>query len=247
MQYLKYILTSFLVTTLSAVFGQYTLEVQSFDKVIISPFIRVTFIEDTHESVTIEACRVEHEKLYIEVNGTTLRMYLEGAKELPNVNLNAFSKGNPEEYPDYEGTVVRAIIRYKKLTDVSIRGEEPQHFASTLRGDAFRLKVYGTSEVVLDEVDLGECHATIYGEAALRIKAGHIDFQHYVVYGSGSINSLDINGSRSKITSYGDADFRVNVSDRIKINSFGDVSVQYKGNALISWGIQLGEVRVNKL
>lgn len=246
MKQLKFILTSLFATILCAGYAQETIEVEHFDKVIISPFISVTFVEGNNESVMIENCTVDHQKVNIEVNGTTLRIYLEGAKDVPNVDLNNLAKGDAE-YPNYHGTVVKAIVTYKNLEDVSIRGEEPQLFKSALKGDNFRLKVYGTSEVVLNEVDLDECHAIIYGEGSLDIKAGRIDFQHYTVYGTGSINSLDIIGSRSKITAYGNSDFHVNVSDEIKFNSFGEASLHYKGNAQVFKGFQIGETRISKL
>jgi len=244
---IKLFLTTILATSLCAGYAQKAIEVKHFDKAIISPFISVTFVEGTEEMVAIENCTVDHQMVNVEVNGTTLRIYLDGAREIPNVDLNSMMKGETEKYPDYHGTVVKATVTYKSLTDVSIRGEEPQVFKSTLKGDDFRLKVYGTSEVTLNEVDLDEFHAIYYGDGSLNMLAGRIGFQHYTVYGTGSINALDIKGNSSRITSYGEADFYVNVSDQIKINAFGEASLHYKGDAQVSRGIQIGEMRISKL
>ena len=71
---------------------------------------------------------------------------------------------------------------------------------------------------------------SIYGESTLDIKAGTIGDQKYTVYGESKINSLAIEGNTSKITAYGEADFQLNISDEIKITSFGEASLAYKGN-----------------
>src|SRR6266487_5932506 len=57
--------------------------VDHFTKVIVSPYIQVTFVEGDEESVTINKIKVDEKKLHIEVNNTTLRIYLEGAKDIP--------------------------------------------------------------------------------------------------------------------------------------------------------------------
>jgi len=244
---IKLFLTLILGTSLCAGYSQKAIEVKHFDKAIISPFISVTFVEGTEEMVAIENCTIDHQMVNIEVNGTTLRIYLDGAKEIPNVDLNSMTKGETEKYPDYHGTVLKATVTYKSLTDVSIRGEEPQVFKSTLKGNDFRLKVYGTSEVTFKEVDLDEFHAIYYGDGSLNMLAGRIGFQQYTVYGTGTINALDINGNSGKITAYGEADFYVNVSGQLKINAIGESSLYYKGDPLVSKGIQIGEMKISKL
>lgn len=247
MRHLKFVFTTLLSASLFVAFGQKTIEVQHFDKVIISPFIRATLVEGDEEKVTIENATVEPQKVIVEVNGSTLRIYLEGAKEVPNVDLKAVAKGDKENYPNYFGTVVTATITYKELDEVSVRGEEPLEFKSPLKGDEFRLKVYGTSDVVINETDLNECHVSIYGDGTLDVRKGRIGYQHYIVYGTGSINSAAIEGAKSKITSYGNADFQVNISDQIKLNSFGEASLRNKGNAQIIRGMQFGDTRISKM
>jgi len=57
--------------------------VDHFTKVIVSPYIQVTFVEGDEERVTINQIKVDENKLHIEVNNKTLRIYLEGAKDIP--------------------------------------------------------------------------------------------------------------------------------------------------------------------
>jgi hypothetical protein len=138
-------------------------------------------------------------------------------------------------------------VTYKTLNDLSVRGEETQVCKSLLKGDKFSLKIYGESKVFLDEVDLGELKTTIYGESVLEIKSGSIADQKYVSYGESKINSLGIKSNTTKITAYGEADFLVNVSDKIKITAYGDATLGYKGNPEITKGLNIGDVRIDRI
>lgn len=243
---LKFSLTILIVFVFEATFAQNTTAVNHFDKIIISPHVQVTFIEGNEESVTVEKSTVSNEKINIEVNNGTLRIYLEGAKEVEK-NETVYENGHKEKRPIYKGTVVTATVTYKTLDDLSVRGEETQVCKSLLKGDKFRLKIYGESQVYLNDVSLGELQTTIYGESFLEIKSGTIKNQKYTVYGESKVNSLGINNSTTKITAYGEANFRVNVSDEIKITAFGEASLEYKGNPTINKGLHIGEMQINKI
>ncbi len=243
---LKFSLTILIVFVFEATFAQNTTAVNHFDKIIISPHVQVTFIEGNEESVTIEKSTVSNEKINIEVNNGTLRIYLDGAKEVEK-NETVYENGYREKRPIYKGTVVTATVTYKTLDDLSVRGEETQVCKSLLKGDKFRLKIYGESQVYLNEVSLGELQTTIYGESFLEIKSGTVKNQKYTVYGESKVNSLGINNSTTKITAYGEANFRVNVSDEIKITAFGEAKLEYKGNPTINKGLHIGEMQINKI
>lgn len=101
--------------------------------------------------------------------------------------------------------------------------------------------------MTLNAVDLGELATSIYGESNLKILSGSAKSQKYIAYGEGKINSLAISGSTSKITAYGEADFKVNVSDEIKITAFGEASVHYTGNPVINKGLHLGDLHIEKM
>src|SRR5205085_12606722 len=118
MQQLKFIIITLMVFSVKALVAQTTTAVDRFDKVIISPHIEVTFIEGNEESVTIEKCTVDKEKLNIEVNNKTLRIYLDGAKELTK-NKKVYDNGYEEKQPIYKGTIVTAIVTYKTMNDLS--------------------------------------------------------------------------------------------------------------------------------
>jgi ribosomal protein L31 len=226
--------------------AQTSTPVDHFNKIIVSPHIQVTFVEGTEESVTIEKSTVSKDKINIEVHNNTLRIYLDDAKEITK-NKKDYENGYKEKHSIYNGTVVTATITYKTFNELSVRGEETQVCKSLLKGDKFRLKIYGESHVYLNEVNLGELQTTIYGESFLDIKSGTIKNQKYTVYGESKINSLGINNNTTKITAYGEANFRINTSDEIKITAFGEASLQYKGNASINKGLHFGEMQIAKI
>jgi Putative auto-transporter adhesin, head GIN domain len=246
MQKLKTCVSILLFFAFKITIAQNTTNVDHFNKVIVSPNIAVTFIEGNEEKVTIEMSTVPDDKINIEVNGRTLRIYLDEAKELVK-NEKTYENGNKVKRPIYKGTVVTATVMYKTLEELSIRGEETIVCKSVLKGDRFRLKIYGESEVFLNDVSLDELKTTIYGESSLVIKAGSVKDQKYTAYGESKINSLGINNNTTRITVYGESDFQINVSDKIKLTAFGEAVVNYKGNPTITKGINIGEVKINKI
>ena len=246
MQKLKFIIVTLMIFSIKTITAQTTTALDHFDKVIISPHIEVTFIEGNEESVTIEKCTVDKDKLNIEVNYKTLRVYLDDAKELTK-NKKVYDNGYKEKEPIYKGTVVTAVVTYKTMNALSLRGEETHVCKSLLKGDKFRLKIYGESHVILSQVDLGELHTTIYGESDLDIKSGSIDHQKYTTYGESKINSLDVSSNTARIIAYGESKFQLNTSKEIKITAIGEAKLGYKGNAVINKGLHIGEMQIAKL
>lgn len=217
-----------------------------FDKVVISPYIQVTFVEGDKEDVSVESCTVDRSKLHIEVNNKTLWMYLDGAKQIPK-NETTYENGQKEKHPVYNGTVVIATVTYKTLNDLSIRGEESHLCKSPLSSETFKLKIYGESELVFNEVNFKEFIAKLYGESELEIKAGSIKEQRYASYGESKINTSAVDGRTGYITAYGEGDFTMNASDKIKITAFGEAKLHYKGDPEIVKGIHIGEMQIDKM
>ena len=246
MQQLKFYLTVLLFFIFNPSFAQNTTTVKHFDKVIVSPHIEATFIEGDVETVTIEKIAVPNDKINIEVNGETLRVYLDDAKDVTKTET-VYEDGNKVTRPIYKGTVVTATITYKALKELSVRGEETIVCKSILKGNDFKLKIYGEEQVLLNEVDLGDLKAVLYGESHLKIKSGTIADQVFTAYGESKVNAMEIKNNTTKITAYGESSFQVNVSNEIKITSFGEAVVEYKGNPVINKGLNIGNVKITKI
>lgn len=218
-----------------------------FHKVIVSPYIQVTFVQGDQESVTINHCIVDSTKLHVEVSGGTLRLFLDGAKDLPREQQDYGNDGNLHSHRLYPEHAIIATVVYRKLDALSLRGEETFVVQSPLSARKFHLRVFGESTVTFTDVHINKMHMAIYGESSVDIKAGVVNQQFFICYGEGKVNTTAITGQEARVTSFGEAEFRVNVSDLIKITSFGDAKVCYMGNPEIVKGIHFGGVDVRKL
>jgi hypothetical protein len=216
--------------------------VAPFTKVIVSPYIQVEFVKGETESVAINSILVDSGKLHIEVHHGTLRLYLEGAKEIPKNQ-----KDGNRSYPLYPKHAVVATVTFRSLDELSLRGEETELVSSPVVSDKFTLSIYGESRVLFTEMRARELNAHIYGESQLEIRSGSIDQQRYVCYGEGKVIATATKGRESRITAYGEAEFQVNVSDRIAITSFGEAKLRYMGNPEIVKGLHFGGVDVKRL
>ena len=223
-----------------------SVSVDSYNKVIVSPHVQVTFQQGDSETVTIESSTVSMDKINIEVNNKTLRIYLDGAKEVTK-SEKTDEDGYKRKNSIYKGTVVIATVTYKKLEELSLRGEEKFVCRSLLKGEKFRLKIYGESQVYLDKVDLGMLQTTIYGESYLELKEGSVGRQKITAYGETTVNTLGVESATAKITAYGEGSYRLNVSDNLKITAYGEATVAYKGNPHVDRGIIIGEAKIQKI
>ncbi|MBS1664559.1 MAG: DUF2807 domain-containing protein [Bacteroidetes bacterium] len=221
--------------------------VDHFTKVIVSPYIQVTFVEGNTESVTINSLIVDSSKLHVEVNNKTLRLYLDGAKDIPHNQKEYNENGHSNSYPLYPNHAVIATVTYQKLESLSLRGEETQLCESPLDVRKFNLYIYGASRVIFTEMHARSMHAAIYGESTLEIRSGNIEEQRYTCYGEGKIHATAITGRSSKLKAFGEAEFNMNVSDRIKLTAFGEAKLRYMGNPSIVKGIHIGELHVEKI
>lgn len=223
-----------------------TFATASFDKVIVSPHIQVNFVEGNHESAAIRSISVPMEKMNVEVIGKTLRLYLDDAKMVTK-SERVERNGREGNESIYKGTIVTALVTYKKLNELSLRGEEKFVCESPLKMEKFRLKIYGESQVYLNQVALQTLQATIYGESYLEIRQGTIGRQRFTAYGETKINALNIQNKTTKITAYGEGSYRVNVSDKLKVTAYGEATVAYEGNPDVDKGIVIGEAKIQKI
>ncbi|MDO6854966.1 head GIN domain-containing protein [Cellulophaga lytica] len=244
---IKIVTALFLVVMTMSVRAQVSeKKVASFNKVIVSPHVQVTFIEGETESVIIESSTVAEHKINVEVSGKTLRLYLEGAKEFTK-SEKTYKNGYKQRTSIYKDTVVKAVITYKNIEELSLRGEETIVCKSLFAQNKLRLKIYGESQVFLNDTDLKELHATIYGESFLELKKGSVENLKITAYGETKINTLGIKNDNTKITAYGEGGYRVQVSKKLKVTAYGEATVAYQGNPELNKGLIIGEATIQKI
>lgn len=240
-------ITLFALFTSQNLFAQKTISVEQFNKVIISPHVQATFTKGENESITIESCTVNSDKVKIESNGKVLRVYLEGAKEMTKNEKIYDESGLRRKEAIYKGTVLKVAITYKTLEDLSVRGEETILLKSKLDQDNFYLNIYGESKIYFDTVQLKKLRTTIYGESYLELKSGNVTDQKFTAYGESKVNALGITNKISRATLYGESELSLNVSDQINVTAFGEAKIGYKGNPQIKKGVTIGKVQIHKL
>lgn len=233
----------FLLSFNSLISQTKTFDVEDFKKVIVSPHIEVTFKQGNKESVIIESILETIGKFNAEVKNKTLELYLDGAK----VTTKSEKEADNKRVPLYKGTVVKVIVIYKDAESFSLRGEERFLFESPINTQKITLNIYGESQVYLNDVTLKELKVNIYGESFLKINKGEIIDQKITAYGASNVNLLDVTSKKTKITAYGDGSFQFNVSDELKVTSYGEPTVTYKGDAQVKHGLSFGEVSIVKM
>ena len=221
--------------------------VAPFHKVIISPYIQASFVQGNEESVTVNSTIADSGKLHVEVQNGSLRLYLEGAKDFPHDQRAYDDEGRMQNHHLYPDHAVVVTVTYRKLDGISLRGSETYLFGSPLSAKKLDLRVYGESKVIFTEVHISKMHTFIYGESSLEMRSGEVDKQYYTCFGNGIIQSTAITGEAAKVTAFGDAEFNVNVSDRIKVTAIGDARLRYLGNPAIVKGIHIGEIDLRKV
>jgi hypothetical protein len=233
-------------TITSSIAQEQTFQVKDFNKIIISPHVEVNLIAGDETSVVIENAKVPMHKINVGVEGSTLRVYLDGAKTVTKSERVSSDNWNGKR-PIYNGTMVTATITYKTLKNLSVRGEEIVRCKSALDQDELKMTLYGETKVYLEDLVLNELTVAIYGSSYLEIAKGNVGRQVFRAYGESEVNTIGMGNKETKITAYGESNFRVKVSDRLKVTCYGETTINYEGSPDVDNGIIIGEAKVRKI
>ncbi len=236
----------FLLFTSKLVAQPDVINVSAFEKIIVSPHIEIVFQEGEEESVHIESMTVPMEKLNVVVKNKTLHLFLDDAK-ITQPTKKEYINGYKRKISIYKGTVVKAIVTYKNINSIDLRGEEEFVFESSINTEKLQLKIYGEAQVFLNEVVLQDLQVALYGENYLEIKEGKIENQSFKAYGESEVNTVTIDNSETKLTSYGESEFQFGVSEKLHITSFGEASITYAGNPILNKRMIIGETEISKV
>ncbi len=246
MKLVSIILLSIFFTITSSIAQDKTFKTKDFDKIIISPHIEVNLVAGEEASVVIENAKVPMNKINVAVEGSTLRVYLDGAKTVTKSERVSSDNWNGKR-SIYNGTMATATITYKTLKNLSIRGEEIVRCKSTLDQDELKMTLYGETKVYFEGLVLNDLTVAIYGSSYLEITKGNVGRQVFRAYGESEVNTIGMENEETKITAYGESNFRVKVADRLKVTCYGETTINYEGNPDVDNGIIIGEAKVRKI
>lgn len=246
MKMIRLTLLTVFFTATSILAQDKTFQVREFDKVIISPHIAVVLVEGDDTGVTIENSKVAMDKINVKVEGSTLRVYLDGAKTVTK-SERVSSDNWRGKRAIYNGTIATATITYKTLKNLSVRGEEIVKCKSDITGDELKISLYGETKVYFEGLNLSELTVATYGSSYLEVTKGDVERQVFRAYGESEVNTIGMENEETKITAYGESNFRVKVSDRLKVTCYGETTINYEGDPEVDNGIIIGEAKVRKI
>ncbi|MCA6074825.1 head GIN domain-containing protein [Fulvivirga sedimenti] len=215
-------------------------ETGDFNRLVLSPHINLVLETGDTPGVRIEYDNVDKHEINVEVNGSTLRIYLEHAKMIEKteqVNYH-YSKGI------YDGAEVTAYVTFTELEMLEIRGDQWVKVQSPINARQFKLKIYGENDVTFDRVNAEYFKVSLFGENELTVKNGDVEYQKYTLYGD---NSVEVSGLKSQHTNtkiYGESELSLYASHELEITSFGEPIITYAGDPIVNKGIIIGEPRI---
>jgi hypothetical protein len=219
---------------------------QPFEKIIVSPHIEVVFKKGKESSIIIKNISVPIEKFKYELDKGILQVYLEGAKTFTK-NKKIVTRNSERKVPLYRGRVASVLITYADVNIFSLRGEEKIIFQTPLVQKECILRIYGKSEVTINTIDVDKLNVSIYGDSFLIMEKGSIKKQKITAYGASKVMASGVISNETKITAYGDGIFKFNVLEKIKVISYGEATVLYKGSAQLKKGIVIGDSTIRKI
>ena len=221
-------------------------DLNSFDKIILSPKINLVLQKGDKESIRIKYSNVALDKINIEVSNNRLRIYLDDAR-LVEKQKKTHDENYSSKSSIYHDAVITAYVTYRELKVLDVRGEEEVTCDGAIANEKFKLKAYGEVEITLASLHTKNFKAVLYGENKLKIKEGQASHQRYRLYGENKIDTRAFESETISTTIYGEGRLSVNASDEIRINAFGEPQVNVSGNSHISRGIIIGraDIRMN--
>lgn len=222
-------------------------KVNSFDRIIISPRINVKLVKGTQEKVKIETNGLGADKINIKVSGKTLRIYLDQARiQEKRIRVNNYN-GWDEKISIYEGREVDAIITFRDLKHLQIRGNQTVDCEEPLIADKFKLKLYGETRIKLASLSTDRLKASLFGQNKVLIKGGEASKQIVKLFGENTFNTRRVTSKVAKANSFGVSDVYLNTTDWLKVSAFGESNIFYAGGATLHTGLVLGENQINRI
>jgi len=218
-------------------------DLRSFRKIIVSPKINLILEKGDHESIRLVYNNVSPDKINIEVQGHTLKLYLDEAK----VTERQERLNSGERRSIYHDASLTAYVTYEELEHLEIRGNQELTCNSPILAERFTLKAYGENDIHLSSVNTEYMRTSLYGANDLHIKGGKAEFQKYKLFGDNKIDTQPLKSYSATANSFGESRIKLSTQDQLRVNAFGESQISYNGEANVNKGLIFGHTRINKL
>ena len=232
------------LTIFTATAQEMVKKVRPFSRIIASPHINVILEEGETETVKIVYHNVSEDRINVEVQGKTLRLYLDDARVTDKLE----GRGRHSKRSTYHDVSITAYITYRTLQHLEVRGAQEVTCHSPIRSDKkFKLKAYGENEINLVSLRTDYLKTVLYGENRLKIKGGRADYQKYKLYGDNRIDASKMKSYSASAMSFGESDVRIYSQDELRVTAFGETRVSFSGDANLSRGLIFGKTDINRV
>ncbi len=216
----------------------------SFEKIEIGPNIRAILEQGDQEDIRFELNGIHPDELHIDVQGKKLHVYLDKARHVEK-QKNVYDTGYKCKTGWYDGDVVNVYITYQTLSKVVLKGEEDLDIHGTITDDIFKMKIYGDSDVEVENLRVERLKVKMYGESTLTFQDGAIGLQKYTLYGENTIHADRVASAKVKAVNYGETELNIN-AEWLKFTVFGEIVVTCGPGTDVRKGLVFGESSINK-
>jgi hypothetical protein len=243
-------ITLFFCLALTYVHAQeFSRDLPSFDKIVVSPKINVVLTQGEKEGVRIVYAHVGKEKIHASVSGHTLQLYLEGARFLEK--RQHFSVDDEDYHYNgkvsvYRNAQVTAYVTYKELHKLQVRGAEEITCSSPIVGEEFMLKAYGEAEITIDSLNVDEFRVALYGENKVKVKSGVAKKQTHRMYGENRMDNSALKSEDITTSVYGEGRLKLFASNQVYISAFGEPMIEVLGSPDIRRGLLIGKANITR-
>ncbi|MTI30748.1 GIN domain-containing protein [Xanthovirga aplysinae] len=221
-------------------------DLKHFDKVIISPYIKVFLKEGDTESLEILESKVSLDELVIENKSNKLEVYLKGARNTTRQE-KVKRKGKIQKVPLYREVQLVLNITYTSLNELQAKGDEEVTVLSDIKADNFNVKGYGDGKISFQNVEINTLKGAFYGDGELNISGGTIENQHFSLYGDAKVDLINVENKYTSSKMFGGNKLKVNTQNELKVSGIGDFLVEYKGDPIVKKGINIGDGEIVKV
>lgn len=218
---------------------EFTQQLKSFHKIVVSPKVNLVLTAGDQESVRIEYQNIDPDKVNIELESFKLKIYLDDARLFEK----EFADEDGHKRNVYRDASVTAYVTYRNLDLLEVRGDQDVQI-SNLKTDEFLLRAYGETEIRIDSLQARSIKVVAYGANKIKFVTGRAEKQRYALYGENKIDSRGLEGSNISTNICGEGRLSVNATDEVKINSIGEPTVLIEGTSLINKGIMIGKTEI---
>lgn len=218
-------------------------DLKPFTKIIASPHINVILKKGPHENIRLVYDNsINESKINIAVKNKTLQIYLDHARKVEKSERRKDESRSRNGI--YKGVSITAYVTYNELESLEIRGNQELTCHDPISSAHFTLKAYGENDINLASLKTEIFRATLYGENDLSIKNGKVIEQRYRLYGENKIDTRDMKSIYASTSIFGEGDVRINSSEEVRINAFGEPQIHVDGGAHVSKRLIFGKAEI---